>query len=168
MRKKILNLFFIVVCLFSFSSCSQETSPKTKELIEKNIDARGGYEKLNAVKSLKITAKYMQQGRETELILMIKRPNFLYSEVRFPNGPLICGYDGKTTWWFHEARGHTKPQKLPAGQDLIISRYVEFDDLFMNYKKKGQKIEFVGTEYPDGKKVHKLKITLEHDIIRFV
>jgi CubicO group peptidase (beta-lactamase class C family)/outer membrane lipoprotein-sorting protein len=175
MKKRML-LIISVLLLFISSigiSCQHKKEKEEKntaelnELIEKNIHARGGYEKLKAIKSLKITAKYVQRGRETPVIFSIKRPNFIYAEVLFPTSPMICGYDGKTAWWFNRAQ-LSEPQTLPAEEAIIFTRYADFGDLFVDYEQKGQKIELIGIEDLDGQKAHKLKITSQNGIIRYV
>jgi CubicO group peptidase (beta-lactamase class C family)/outer membrane lipoprotein-sorting protein len=176
MKKRILRFLFILLLVIPLIeiSCQHKEQDKWKgninelnELIEKNINARGGYEKLKAVKSLKITAKYIQGSRETPLILTIKRPNFIYGEMLFPTSPMICGYDGETAWWFN--RGQlSEPQTLNAEEALIFTRYSDFGDLFVDYEKKGQKIELTGIEELDGQKAHNLKITSQNSIIRYV
>jgi CubicO group peptidase (beta-lactamase class C family) len=175
MKKRILLMLFVFPLFISFIqiSCQKEedkrkgNTDEVAELIEKNIIARGGYEKLKAVKSLKITAKYVQRGGEFPLILLIKRPDFIYAEVLYPTSPMICGYDGKTAWWFNRAQ-LLEPQTLTAEDALIFTRYADFGDLFVDYKQKGQQIELIGIEDMDGQKVHKLKITSHHGIIRYV
>jgi CubicO group peptidase (beta-lactamase class C family) len=172
-KTKVISIILSFSVFFMFVSCQQEEEKRkgnineVNELIEKNINARGGYEKIKAVKSLKINAKYVQQGRETPIILTIKRPYFIYAEVLFPTSPMICGYDGKTAWWFDRAR-ISEPQILPAEEALIFVRYADFGDLFVDYEKKGQKIELIGIEDMDGQKTHKLKITSQNGIIRYV
>ena len=172
-RTKVISIILYFSVFFMFVSCQQKeekgekNTAKLNELIEKNIIARGGHEKLKAVKSLKISAKYVQQGRETPVIFTIKRPNFIFAEVLFPTSPMICGYDGKTAWWFSRDR-LSEPQTLPAEEALIFTRYADFGDLFVDYEKKGQKIELIGLEDMDGQKAHKLKITSPNGIIRYV
>lgn len=176
MKNRILRFLFILLLIIPLIeiSCQHKEEDKWKgninelnELIEKNINARGGYEKLKAVKSLKISGKYVQQGRETPLILTIKRPNFIYGEMLFPTSPMICGYDGETAWWLN--RGQlSEPQTLNAEEALIFTRYADFGDLFVDYEQKGQKIELIGFEDLDGQKAHKLKITSQNGIIRHV
>ena len=175
MKKRILLILFVITLFISFIQIScqkekdkgKENTYEADELIGKNIDARGGYEKLEAVKSLKITAKYIQGNRETPLILTIKRPNFIYGEMLFPTSPMICGYDGKTAWWFDRAQ-LSEPQILSAEEVLIFTRYADFGDLFVDYEKKGQKIESIGIEDVDGQRAHKLKITSQNSLIRYV
>jgi CubicO group peptidase (beta-lactamase class C family) len=175
MKKRILSFLYVLLLVIPLIEIScQHKEEKLKgninelnELIEKNINARGGYEKLKAVKSLKITAKYIQGTRETPVILTIKRPNFIYGAVLFPTSPMICGYDGKTAWWFNRAQ-LSEPQTLPAEEAIIFTRYADFGDLFVDYEQKGQKIELIGIEDLDGQKAHKLKITSQNGIIRYV
>ena len=171
-KRSVLILFVLLLSLSLIEiSCQQEEwkgiTDEVKELIEKNINARGGYEKLNAVKSLQISAKYVQQDRETPLILTIKRPNFVHAELLYPTSPMTSGYDGETAWWFNRTR-LSEPQKIPMDIALIFARYADFGDLFVDYEKKGHNIELIGTEDLDGKKVHKLKITSKNEIIRYV
>jgi CubicO group peptidase (beta-lactamase class C family) len=168
----ILFVLLLVIPLIEISCQPKEekgakNTDELNELIGKNVNARGGHEKLKAVKSLKITAKYVQQGRETPVILTIKRPNFIYGEVLYPTSPMICGYDGKTAWWFNRAQ-LSKPEILPAEDALIFTRYADFGDLFVDYEQKGQKIELIGIEDVDGQKAHKLKMTSPNGIIRYV
>jgi len=175
MKKRILFIIFVLLLFIPLIKIScqhkeekgEKNTDALEELIEKNINARGGYEKLKAVKSLKITAKYVQQGRETPVILTIKRPNFIYGEVLFPTSPMICGYDGNTAWWFNRTQ-LSEPRTLTAEDALIFTRYADFGDLFVDYEQKGQKIELIGIEDLDGQKVHKLKITSQNGIIRYV
>ena len=175
MKKRILLILFVLPLFISLIeiSCQKEEvkwkgiTDEVRELIEKNINARGGYEKLKAVKSLKISGKYVQQGRETPITLTIKRPNFIHAEVLFPTSPMTSGYDGKTAWWFDRIR-LSEPQKLPVEEALIFTRYADFGDLFVDYEQKGQKIELIGIEDMDGQKAHKLKITSQNGIIRYV
>jgi len=174
MKKRILLILFVLPLFISLIeiSCQKEEvkwkgiTDEVRELIEKNINARGGYEKLKAVKSLKISGKYVQQGRETPITLTIKRPNFIHAEVLFPS-PMTSGYDGTTAWWFDRNR-LSEPQKLPVEEALIFTRYADFGDLFVDYEQKGQKIELIGIEDMDGQKAHKLKITSQNGIIRYV
>jgi CubicO group peptidase (beta-lactamase class C family) len=169
MKKRILLVLFVLLLVIPLIeiSCQQEKGKKNtdelNELIEKNINARGGYEKLKAVKSLKITAKLVRPGGEEPVILTIKRPNFVHVEL--PS--FIGGYDGKIAWWSNRAQ-LSEPQTLTAEDALDFTIYADFGDLFVDYKQKGQKIELIGIEDLDGQKAHKLKITSENGIIRYI
>jgi CubicO group peptidase (beta-lactamase class C family) len=172
MEKRILPFLFVLLLIIPMVeiSCQHKEEKRNKntdeleELIDKNINARGGYEKLKAVNSLKITAKLVRPGGEEPVILTIKRPNFVHTKLPIAIG----GYDGKTAWWFFNLAQHSEPQILPVEEALDFTIYADFGDLFVDYEQKGQKIELTGIEDLDGQKAHKLKITSENGIIRSV
>jgi hypothetical protein len=58
----------IVALIFSFAVllCAQASAQTVDELIKKNVEARGGLEKLKAVKSLRLTGKILTDGLQTE------------------------------------------------------------------------------------------------------
>jgi len=159
--------------LFSVSlienSCRREgkTGAELKDLIEKNLLARGGRDKLEAVRSLRIFATYVQRGRENPLVLTILRPDRVFAELLDPSRPMICGYDGETAWWLIRD-GRSKPEILPAEMALIFTRYADIGDLFLDHEKKGQASEWVGMEDVNGQKAHKLKMASRGGIIRHV
>lgn len=71
-RKAILLtlLSFVVLCL-------QASAQTVDELIKKNIDARGGLEKLKAIKTMRVTGKIHAEGMNIPLVIQIKRPGLL-------------------------------------------------------------------------------------------
>ncbi len=169
-RRFILFLFFLVVFIpLIENSCRRErkTDAELNDLIEKNIQARGGREKLEAVQSLKITATYAQRGRKSPLILTIKRPQRVFTEMLDPMRPMACGYDGETAWWLIRD-GRSKPEILPAEVALIFTRYADIGDLFLDHEKKGQASEWIGMEDVNGRKAHKLKMASRGGIVRHV
>jgi CubicO group peptidase (beta-lactamase class C family)/outer membrane lipoprotein-sorting protein len=166
MKNKVFILILMICSLIS--SCSREQIPKTDELIKKHIQARGGYEKLKTVKTLILTGKHVQQGSETPVIIKLKRPDLFGIEIRFPGRLTWGAYDGKKTWWLNKSSPTAKPQILPEDQAVMFTRYVDFGDLFVDYKKKGQKIETIDIEKIAESKAYKLKTNFTNDIFRLV
>lgn len=167
------NPLVLFVLLLSVSlignSCRRErkTDAELNALIEKNIQARGGREKLSAIESLRITAQYIQGGRKTPLRLTIKRPGLISAEMMYPANPLICGFDGRTAWWFDRTR-LAKPEIVPAEIALIFTRFADFGGWFIDPEEKGQAIEWLGMEDVNGQGAHKLKVKSRAGIIRHV
>ena len=58
MNRKALTLVFPLAFLF----CAQAYAQTVDELIKKSLDAKGGVQKLKALKSFKATARLVQQG----------------------------------------------------------------------------------------------------------
>ena len=69
------------------------------ELLAKNIEAKGGLEKLKAVKSQRATGRVVAgQGMEFPFVMMSKRPNSARMEFVVQCMTGIQAYDGKTCW----------------------------------------------------------------------
>ncbi|MDQ7051867.1 MAG: hypothetical protein Q9P14_02825 [candidate division KSB1 bacterium] len=131
------------------------------ELIQKNIEATGGYEKWKSLKTMKITGTIQMQGMEMPFVRYSKRPNKLRIEATMQGQTIVQAYDGQTAWWIFPFMGSTEPQKMPKEQAEDIIEQAEFDGPLIDYKKKGHKVELVGKEDVEGTDAYKLKITLK-------
>ena len=66
------------------------------EIIAKNIEARGGIEKLKAVKTIRMTAKINQNGFRATVVQENERPNKVREEFIIQGMAEVEAYDGKT------------------------------------------------------------------------
>ena len=79
MRKKLSFLTFVCLLVWNLPAFAQTVD----EIVNKNIEARGGLEKLKALKTMKFMGKMtlpMQQGLEGPIMVYSKRPNFIRVE----------------------------------------------------------------------------------------
>lgn len=158
----------LLVISFSLLFGLQSYAQTVDELIKKNIEARGGYKKIKAVKSMKLTGHSMFQGMEAPFTLLAKRPNFLHLEVTVQGQTLVQSYDGETAWWIFPFMGSTEPQKMPEDQAIDFIDQAEFDGHLVDYKEKGHKVELIGKEDMEGTEVYKLKLTLKNGNIQYI
>src|SRR6476619_3653619 len=81
------------------------------ELIAKNIQARGGADKLKALQSLHTEGKLSFGGGAFELSFqqIQKRPNFLRNEASLQGLTAIQAYDGKDAWQIQPFQGRKDP-----------------------------------------------------------
>src|SRR5215469_12720445 len=89
-------LFAALVCVLPLRSAPAQT---LDEIVKKAIDARGGIEKIKAVQSERITGTFNAQGVEGALVLELKRPHKLYSEITVEGQRVLRVYDGKSAGW---------------------------------------------------------------------
>src|ERR1035438_1055107 len=68
------------------------------EIIAKNIQARGGIEKLKAVKTLRMTAKINQGGFRATIVQESQRPNKIREEFIIQGMAEVEAYDGKSAY----------------------------------------------------------------------
>jgi outer membrane lipoprotein-sorting protein len=147
-------------------SCVQASAQTVDELIKKNLDARGGVQKIKAVKTAKVTAKVIQQSLEIPLVIQQKRPGMVRADVTFQGKSQIQAYNGQTGWKVDPFQGSPDPEKI-AGDDLKeAEEQADMDGALVDYKEKGHKVELVGKEDMEGTPVYNLKLTLKNGDVR--
>ncbi len=153
-----------VVCLAVAVVFAVPASAQTvDEIVAKNIEARGGMQKLKAAKSVRSTGKMtLGQGMEAPLVLERKRPNSLRMEITLQGMTGIQAYDGATGWMLMPFGGKKDPE--PMGEDdlKVTAEQADFDGPLVDYKTKGNKVELVGKEQVEGSDAYKLKVTLKN------
>lgn len=135
------------------------------QIVAKNLDARGGVEKLRSVQTVKTSGKMvgsappnMPGGKiEVPITTWVKRPNKVRREMKFPDRTLTVAFDGTTVWALDSTAG--TPQQMTGPQAEATRDQAELDPLLLDYKDKGHRLEFVGTEALDGQQVHHLRVT---------
>lgn len=139
--------------------CRPAGAQTADELVSKNIKARGGMEKIKAVKSMKITAKVILQGIEAPMTIQSKRPHFLRSEFTLQGQTLVQAFDGTTAWAIMPFNGSNQPQAMSEQEAKEVKTQADLDGPLVDYKQKGHKLEFIGKEGQEGAPVYKLKLT---------
>jgi len=131
------------------------------EIIAKNLQAKGGTEKWQSVKTVKMTGKIAAQGQEMPLTVYAKRPNLNRQEITLPDGKVVQAFDGTTAWVINPMMGSDVPQVVPGGAAELMKNAADFDGALINYKSKGTAIELVGKEKLGDKDVYHLKLTMK-------
>ena len=127
------------------------------ELIAKNIEARGGLDKIRAITALKLTGK-LQTGGFEATVADLKRPGKVRSEFSIQGMTQVRAFDGEQGWSISPFGGRKEPQKL-SGDDLKDMRIEsDLEGPLVDYAKKGHKVEYLGTEDIEGTEAHKLRV----------
>jgi outer membrane lipoprotein-sorting protein len=135
---------------------AQAAPPVTADaVVAKNLEARGGLEKLKALQTARITGKIVAGGRELTMTVWSKRPNLMRRQVEADGEKMMNGFDGTTAWTVIGG----KPQTFTGAQAEAAKSEAEFDHPFVDYKAKGHAIEFVGTETVNGRSAYHLRLT---------
>jgi hypothetical protein len=153
----------IAVCCFGLLSYSQTAD----ELIAKNIQARGGIEKMKAIKNIRMTGKFEGGGGFTASIGQEnERPNLVRETFLLQGMTAVQAYDGASGWQIQPFGGKKDPQLMGEDdvRDLLLD--ADFDGPLVDYKEKGSTVEFLGHDVVDGDDALRLKVTLKNgDII---
>jgi len=156
-------IVLIAVPCFALASYSQTAD----ELIAKNIQARGGMEKIKATKTLRMTGRFEGGGGFTASVGQENmRPNLVRDTFSLQGMTMIQAYDGATGWQVRPFGGKKDPQLMGEDdlRDLLLD--ADFDGPLVDYKEKGSTVEYLGHDVVDGDDALRLKVTLKNgDII---
>jgi hypothetical protein len=138
------------------------------EIVNNYIKTVGGMEKIQAVKSLRKVGKFNGGGGfEAAYMEENKRPNAVRQEFSLQGMTAINAYDGKTGWKINPFGGKKDAEALSEEEMKQIIEDSDFDGALVDYKKKGNKVEFVGKDEVEGSDVYKLKVTRANGITRY-
>jgi outer membrane lipoprotein-sorting protein len=166
MIRRNLILLFAFTLLLAAAASAQTVD----DIIKKSTDARGGVQKVKAIKSLKMTGKLTVAGPGIELPITIqqKRPNAFRMDATFQGQSVTQAYDGEIGWQVNPFQGVSEPDKM-AGDDLKEAQeQADIDGALVDYKEKGHTVELVGKEDLEGTPAYKLKLTLKTGDVRYI
>src|SRR5579864_4735891 len=151
----------VVSCLGIFAQAQT-----ADELVSKNIQAKGGIEKIKAIKSARMSGKLYVQGITANMGQENMRPNLVRETTSLQGMTAIIAYDGTTGWQIQPFQGHKDPELMGEDdlRDLLLD--ADFDGPLVDYKEKGSTVDYLGHDVVDGDDALRLKITLKNgDII---
>jgi outer membrane lipoprotein-sorting protein len=164
MIRRVLAVVFSLTALSSMQASAQTVD----ELIKKNIDAKGGVQKLRAIKSIKATAKITQGGLEIPITLQQRRPHMARMDMTLQGKSMVAAYDGETGWKIDPFQGSGDPEKMAGDELKDIQEQSDLDGPLIDYKEKGHTVELIGKEDVEGTPAYKLKLTLKNGDVRNV
>jgi outer membrane lipoprotein-sorting protein len=139
------------------------------EIIAKNIQARGGSDKLKSVQSIKSTATMsMGPGMEAPGVLVQKRGNLARLEFTIQGLTAVQAYDGKNAWQIMPFTGKKDPELMSADEAKEVEEMADLDGPLVDYKSKGHQVELLGKEKVEGTDVFKLKVSLKNGDVQTV
>lgn len=145
-----------VIFIFSFSAAGQTAD----EIVAKYVKAAGGMDKIQAVKTLRRSGKYIGGGGFDAIILQEnKRASQVREEFSLQGMTAINAYDGKIGWKIEPWNGKKDPEALGEEEMKSILEDADFDGPLVDYKRKGNKVEYLGLDKFEGTDTYKLKVT---------
>src|SRR5260370_14615416 len=145
--------------------------PSVDELVNKNIAALGGSEKIQAIQAIKASGRLINRGgMEFPLTIYLKRPGLKRIDVNVQGKSIIHAFDGSDTWTINPLTGSEEPKK---GDESELQRARESaDEMFagdlFDYKAKGSTLEFAGNEEAHGRPAYKLKLVSRYGTVKYI
>lgn len=157
------------------------------QIVEKNVEARGGLAAWKAVQSMSwkgtmgaggsnyttINAKgQLKTGEREELRLPfrleLKRPQKSRLELDFNGSTAVQVFDGTKGWKLRPYLGRTNWDAYSADELKQATAEPGIDGWLIDYAAKGSRVELAGTDRVEGHAAYKLKVTRKDGQVRQV
>lgn len=154
----------------AFTQDQNQKTPTLDELVNKNIEAKGGGDALRALQSLRRTGKLLVNEGQIQLAYsqVKKRPLDVRTEVTLQGMTAVQAFDGKEGWKISPFQGRKDPEKMSADDVKSLMEDAEIDGPLVDWKAKQSTVEYLGTEDVDGTLAHKLKVVRKNGDVNFV
>lgn len=158
-------LFFTALLLVSAAA----NALTAEELVAKNLAARGGAGKIDAIKTLRLEGKLRIAGQYELLFKEFKKgPNFVRDEATLQGLTQIQAWDGSEAWQISPFQGRRDPERMSADDAKSLADGASIGGPLANRAAETSNIEYLGTEDIDGTLAHKLKITRKNGDIEYI
>ena len=141
------------------------------ELAARNVEARGGAQKIHAIASLRLTGKMLVQRDTIKLdyVTLVKSPRSVRYDAQIQGLTNVQAYDGAQAWQINPFQGRKDPEKLSAddakgmGEDAA-----DFAGVLVDYEAKGYQLEALGREDVDGTDAYKVRVARGNGDVSYV
>jgi hypothetical protein len=139
-----------------------------EELVGRNIEAKGGLEKIKAIQTLRTRGRLSQGNFTAQVGQEQKRPDKLRTTFTVQGMTAIQAYDGRTGWQISPFQGRKDAELLGEDDLRDLVEDSDIDGPLVDYKQKGHTVEYLGRDTVDGDDVFRLKCTLKNgDIVYY-
>lgn len=149
---------------------SQAMAITADELVAKNTEAKGGLVAMKAVAGVRRSGKLIiGNGRlVAELSETRQRPASIRNEITLQGLTQVQAYDGKGGWQIDPFQGRTDAERMTPDDAKGLIEDADIDGPLIDFKAKGNRLEYLGTEDVDGTPAHKLKLTRSNGDLQYL
>ena len=152
-----------------FTACSPPSSPSVDAIVAENLAARGGKDRIQALRSIRETGTMTaSDGRTARVVREIQRPGRFRLEFSYQGTTSVFAHDGKAGWQIAPLQGQFEPRAMPPETDAAGGAdQRDIEGPLVDWQKKGHAVEFIGRESIAGAEVDKLKVVLRDGVVRY-
>jgi hypothetical protein len=149
--------------LFTLALSSQSVfAQSVEELVQKNIQARGGRERLLSLRSLHFEGRLLSGSEgnlEMKQQVYVESPNHYRSEYTLQGMTAVSAFDGEQGWRISPFGGRKDPEKMSPEESKSMQWATDLSGPLVDYAAKGHKLEYLGREDVDGSDTYVLRLT---------
>ena len=168
----VLSAVLAGLCLPAWAATGQTVT--ADELVARNLQARGGADALRAITSMHSVGKLrLGGGLEAKAETFAIAPDqqskgMIRFELSLQGLTQVNAWDGTQGWAIDPFQGRRDPQKLSGDDTKDLAQAADIAGPLLDAQKKGEKIEYLGTEDIDGTDAHKLRVTFKNGDSRVI
>jgi len=151
-----------ITLLLSIQTIKAQTA---EEVVNKNIEAMGGKEKLLSIKTIKMEGAMNSMGQE--VAIEITKSHLVGQRIDIT----VMGMTGYQLnnatqgWSFMPFNGQPAPEAWNEDQVKGGLPQLDIQGTFVNYKDKGTQLELQGKETAEGEECNKIKVTFKNAVV---
>jgi hypothetical protein len=160
-------MYMFTRILFAAAIGATASAQTADELVNRNLQAKGGVDKMKAIRSLRATGKMQQGGFTAQVGSLAMAPNLLRQTFTVQGMTQIQAFDGTTGWKIAPFEGRKDPELLGEEELRDLMEDANFLGPLVDYQAQGNRVEYIGKDTIDGDDVHRLKVTLKNGDIYY-
>jgi hypothetical protein len=160
----------IALCAMLLGLAARANAFTADELAAKNIEARGGSAALTTVENVRRSGQLIVNGGQITLGIVEtrRRPDSIRDDATLQGLTQVESYDGKDGWKIDPFQGRKDPERTSADDLKGLIEDAQIGGPLEDYKARGARLEYAGTEDIDGTPAHKLKLTQKNGDVQYV
>ena len=144
------------------------TAPTLDDVLAKNYAARGGLDKLRAIKTLRVRGHTEGGWATFDVTTTYARTSKSRQDVSMQGMTESSAVDGKSGWQTNAFSGRKDAVAMSPDDLLAALDDADFDGPLVDWQKKGHKLELLGSEDVDGSPAWKIKATLKSGTVQYI
>lgn len=147
---------------------SPEPLPAVEFVLARNVEARGGLERLRSIGAMKIAGTISGPlGDDVPTTIYMKRPDRIRQEIRVEGQTLVQAFDGRRGWSLNPLMGQGAVE-VPAAVARRMAEQADFDGPLVEPATKGHRVEVVARERVGDRPAIKLQLRKKSGEVQFV
>jgi hypothetical protein len=138
------------------------------EVIAKNLAARGGADRLRAIKTLRVKGHTEGGWATFEVTTTYARALKMRNDTAMQGMVESSAVDGKQGWQTNAFSGRKDAVAMSPDDLTFALEDADFEGPLVDWQKKGHKLELLGTEDVDGSPAYKIKATLKSGTVEYL
>jgi hypothetical protein len=153
--------------LFAAAFATILSAQTAEELVNRNLQAKGGLDKIKALRTLRETGKLQNGGFTAQVGQDSMAPNLIRQTYTVQGMTQIQAYDGTAGWKISPFEGRKDPERLGEEELRDLIEDAIFLGPLVDYQAQGSRVEYIGKDLLDGDDVYRLKVTLKNGDIYY-